>query len=166
MRCRHLAIYNALEVCDCATVEGDLIGQPATTGSLIGYVRVPDENRDARLQINALKSVRCFRFFVDRVSASATDWPELGAALEYVRPGDTLCVQSLDRLGRSSAHIAQTIIDLANRGVALRSLADELDTTTSCGLSTLGVLGALAKAERARIREGESESAGQSGERA
>src|SRR3954464_1433062 len=74
-------------------------------------------------------------------------------ALVVVRPGDSLVVWKLDRLGRSLKHLIETVTDLRNRGVGFRSLQEAIDTTTSGGMLIFHVFGALAEFERDIIRE-------------
>jgi DNA invertase Pin-like site-specific DNA recombinase len=87
------------------------------------------------------------------VSGSVTDRPGLTQALSHLRAGDTLVVWRLDRLGRSLAHLIDTIRDLQERGVGFRSLQEQIDTTTSGGKLIFHVFGALAEFERDLIRE-------------
>jgi DNA invertase Pin-like site-specific DNA recombinase len=69
-----------------------------------------------------------------RMSARAIrNRPELTACLDYIRPGATLVVWRLDRLGRSLRHLVEVIGDLEARGVAFRSLRESIDTTTAAG---------------------------------
>ena len=71
----------------------------------------------------------------------------------YLRPGDTLVVWRLDRLGRSLQHLIETIAGLAERGIGFKSLTEQIDTTTSGGKLVFHVFGALAEFERDLIRE-------------
>lgn len=50
--------------------------------------------------------------------------------LAALRPGDTLVVWRLDRLGRSLRHLIEVVTALDERGVGLRSLREAIDTTT------------------------------------
>jgi DNA invertase Pin-like site-specific DNA recombinase len=50
--------------------------------------------------------------------------------LAYLRPGDTLIVWKLDRLGRSLPHLVQTIESLRERGVGFQSLTKAINTGT------------------------------------
>ena len=52
-------------------------------------------------QIRALTDAGCSRNFSDKKSGKNAEREELWKALDYLRPGDTLVVPSLDRLGRS-----------------------------------------------------------------
>jgi DNA invertase Pin-like site-specific DNA recombinase len=70
-----------------------------------------------------------------------------------VRPGDTLVVWRLDRLGRSLKHLIDTITQLQERGIGFRSITESIDTTTSGGKLIFHVFGALAEFERDIIRE-------------
>jgi DNA invertase Pin-like site-specific DNA recombinase len=121
---------------------------------LIGYARVSTVDQDLALQRDALHQVGCTRIFEDfGVSGAKTERPALTAALAYIREGDVLVVWKLDRLGRSLAHLIDTVSDLEKRGIGLRSLTEVIDTTTSGGRLILHVFGALGQFERDLIRE-------------
>src|SRR3954465_11144229 len=68
---------------------------------LVGYARVSTLDQNPQMQIDALKQAGCERLYVEKASAAHRDRPELKAALEYMRPGDTLVVWRLSRLARS-----------------------------------------------------------------
>jgi DNA invertase Pin-like site-specific DNA recombinase len=120
---------------------------------LIGYARISTTDQTSALQEDALKSAGCEKIFTDIASGSRTDRPGLTEALDFVRAGDTLVVWRLDRLGRSLAHLIQSIKDLRERGVQFKSLQESLDTSTSAGKLVFHVFGALAEFERDLIRE-------------
>jgi hypothetical protein len=79
--------------------------------------------------------------------------PTLEQLLDQLRPGDTLVVWKLDRLGRSLRHLVDTVTGLADRGVGFRSLQEAIDTTTPGGKLVFHVFAALAEFERDLIRE-------------
>ena len=56
-----------------------------------------------------------------------------GLTLDQLRPGDSLVVWKLDRLGRSLRHLVDTVTSLAERGIGFRSLQEAIDTTTPGG---------------------------------
>jgi DNA invertase Pin-like site-specific DNA recombinase len=120
---------------------------------LIGYARISTTDQTLALQKDALNAAGCDRIFTDTASGSRTDRPGLAEALTYVRAGDTLVVWRLDRLGRSLAHLIETVRKLQVRGVQFRSLQEQLDTATSGGKLVFHVFGALAEFERDVIRE-------------
>jgi len=93
------------------------------------------------------------RVFVEHASGALDSRPELGKMLAVLRPGDTLVLWRLDRLGRSTSHLIQTVSELGERGVGFHSLADAIDTTTSTGRLLFGILASLAAFERDVIRE-------------
>jgi DNA invertase Pin-like site-specific DNA recombinase len=74
-------------------------------------------------------------------------------ALEVLREGDTLVVWRLDRLGRSLKDLITLVEKLEKRGVALKSLQENIDTGSSCGKLVFHLFGALAEFERNLIRE-------------
>src|SRR3954454_12880401 len=120
---------------------------------LIGYARVSTLDQTLALQQDALTAVGCEHIYTDTVSGSVTDRPGLRLALSHLRTGDTLVVWRLDRLGRSLAHLIDTIRDLQQRGVGFRSVQEQIDNTTSGGKLVFHVFGALAEFERDLIRE-------------
>jgi DNA invertase Pin-like site-specific DNA recombinase len=77
----------------------------------------------------------------------------LAALLDYVREGDTVVVWKLDRLGRNTLHIPETVKALTDRGVTLVSTADGIDSGTAAGHMMIGVLGSLAEYERELVKE-------------
>jgi DNA invertase Pin-like site-specific DNA recombinase len=120
---------------------------------LLGYARVSTTDQHPDLQIDALTAAGCYRVFVDRASGARTDRPQLTAVLDQLRPGDTLVVWKLDRLGRSLRHLVDTVTGLADRGVGFRSLREQVDTTTPGGKLVFHVFAALAEFERDLVRE-------------
>jgi len=99
-------------------------------GELLGYARVSTTGQDPRLQHDALSAAGCWRTWTDVASGAKTDRPQLADALVSLRPGDTLVVWRLDRLGRSLPHLIETVQGLADRGVGFRSLQEAIDTST------------------------------------
>ena len=111
--------------------------------------------QDEALQRDALTAAGCQRIFVDKVSGKLEHRPALDAMLEQLRPGDSVTVWRLDRLGRSLRHLIDTVADLEARGVAFRSLTESIDTSTPGGKLTFHLFGALAEFERDLIRGSE-----------
>jgi DNA invertase Pin-like site-specific DNA recombinase len=122
-------------------------------GHLFGYARVSTTDQHPDLQVDALTQAGCYRVFSDRASGARADRPQLTAVLDQLRPGDTLVVWKLDRLGRSLRHLVDTVSGLAERGVGFRSLQEQVDTTTPGGKLVFHVFAALAEFERDLVRE-------------
>ncbi len=124
---------------------------------LVGYMRVStDSDRQVLdLQRDALLSagVDERHLFEDRASGTRGDRTGLAKALAFIHPGDCLVVWKLDRLGRSLPHLLTTVTALKARGVAFRSLTEQMDTTTPQGEFLFHVFGALAQFERSLIQE-------------
>lgn len=120
---------------------------------LIGYARVSTIGQDLALQIEALEAAGCDRIFRETASGALRERPELDRMLDYARPGDTVVVWKLDRLGRSIQHLIEAVTSLGERSVGFRSLTEGFDTTTPGGKLLFHVLGALAHFERDLIRE-------------
>ena len=120
---------------------------------LIGYARVSTLDQTLALQQDALQAVGCEQVYSDTASGAATERPGLSQALSHLRPGDTLVVWRLDRLGRSVPHLVQTVNDLKEQGIGFRSLQEHIDTTSSGGKLIFHVFAAIAEMERDLIRE-------------
>lgn len=87
------------------------------------------------------------------MSGSRQDRPGLNEVLTGLRPGDTLVVWRLDRLGRSLSHLLALINDFRARGIHFASLTELIDTGTPTGMFTFHMIAALAEFERALISE-------------
>jgi DNA invertase Pin-like site-specific DNA recombinase len=119
----------------------------------VGYARVSTQDQTPALQLDALASAGCERVFTERASGAQRERPSLVAALDYMRPGDTLVIWKLDRLARSLKQLIETVEALSARDIGLRSLTEAIDTTTAGGRLIFHVFGALAEFERGVIRE-------------
>ncbi|MEV5971010.1 recombinase family protein [Streptomyces sp. NPDC051921] len=96
------------------------------TGHMIGYARVSTDDQEAQLQLDALTEAGCARIFTDKASGKNADRPELAAALDYARPGDTVCVWKLDRFARSLIDLVTMVDALAARGIGFKVLTGAL----------------------------------------
>ena len=92
-------------------------------GKLIGYARVSTGEQDVQLQLDALQQEGCdaANIFVDQVSGARSDRPGLEACITALKPGDTLMVWRLDRLGRSMPHLVTLVEELLSKEIGFRS---------------------------------------------
>jgi DNA invertase Pin-like site-specific DNA recombinase len=120
---------------------------------LLGYARVSTEDQKLDLQHDALMKTGCEKIFDETISGAATRLPVRQQLLDFARPGDTVVVFKLDRLGRSLRDLIELVNALGERGVGLRSLRESIDTTTPAAKLTFHVFCALAEFERDTVRE-------------
>ncbi len=97
---------------------------------LVGYARVSTRDQNPALQLDALVAAGCERVFEETAGGARTDRPQLRAALDFLREGDTLMVWKLDRLARSTRQLIDTVEELRRREIGFRCLTQDLDTTT------------------------------------
>jgi DNA invertase Pin-like site-specific DNA recombinase len=115
---------------------------------LIGYARVSSADQSLDLQRDALTRAGIDKMFEEKRSGrSADDRPELQAAIEFAREGDTLIVTKLDRLARSVRDLHNILATLDAKKVGFKCLDQAIDTTSSTGRLTLSILGAVAAFE-------------------
>lgn len=119
----------------------------------IGYARVSTQEQDLALQLDALTKEGCEKIFQEKASGAQRDRPELKAALNYMRKGDTLVVWKLDRLARSMKQLIETIESFQDQSVGLKSIQDPIDTSSPSGKLVFHIFAALAEFERGVIRE-------------
>ncbi len=101
---------------------------------LIGYARISTMDQNSLRQTDALEQAGCERIFTEkRISGSQKSRPELRAALDYMREGDTLVVWKMSRLARSIRQIIATAHDLEQSKIKLKVLTPNIDTGTAEG---------------------------------
>ncbi|MGI3902396.1 MAG: recombinase family protein [Janthinobacterium lividum] len=125
---------------------------------IVGYARISTTEQVAgfEAQNRDLKVAGATKMFAEQVS-SVAGRPQLNAALDFVREGDTLMVTKLDRLARSVANLLEIVARLEAKGVALRILNLGLDTATPTGKLMLTVMGGVAEFERSMMLERQRE---------
>ena len=119
----------------------------------LGYARVSTGDQDVAGQTMRLTGAGAIRVFTDVRSGRSMDRPGLQELLAYARHGDTLAVVRLDRLGRSLGELLATVTMLKERGIALLSLEEKIDTSSAAGELVFHVFGAIAHFERRLIAE-------------
>lgn len=125
---------------------------------LVGYRRSSTHDQVAgyEAQDSQLRATGCTKVFGEMIS-SVSQREQLDAALDFVREGDCLVVTKLDRLCRSVADLVAITERLRAKGVALRVLSMNLDTTTPTGKLMLNLLGSIAEFERELMLERQRE---------
>jgi DNA invertase Pin-like site-specific DNA recombinase len=147
----------ALDIAEPLALDGDALDPIGGGGALVGYGRVSTKGQLLDRQVAALTAAGCQRIFTDKKSGKNAEREELWACLDYLRPGDTLVVPSLDRLGRSLQDLISIVAGLRKRGIGFRSLHEALDTTTPGGRLVFHVFAALAEFIRELIVDGTNE---------
>ena len=99
-------------------------------------------------QHDALNAAGVDRIFEDKITGMKFERRGLDALLDYARAGDSMIIESLNRLGRSLSEIVRTADELLKRGIVLRSLREGIDYSTPTGRMVAGIFGALAEYER------------------
>ena len=125
---------------------------PAASARL-GYARVSTDDQNLDLQRDALAQAGCRQVYEEKASGKGADRPELDHVLADLRPGDTLVVWRLDRLGRNLADLVRIVSELRNKGVGFESLTERIDTVTATGELVFHLFASLAQFERNLIRE-------------
>lgn len=121
---------------------------------LIGYARVSTSDQKLDMQLDALAGAGCQKVFYDHgVSGAKAARPGLDALLEYLCEGDMLVVYKLDRLGRSSFHLADLLTRLGNMDVQFCSLTEGINTANFGGRFVYHLFAAVAEFHRDLIRE-------------
>ena len=125
--------------------------------SKIGYIRVSTEHQETARQQEIMDSYQVDRIFSEKISGANKDRPQLRAMLDYVREGDTLYIESISRLGRSTKDLLNIIDALTEKGVTLISHKENIDTDTPTGKFMLTVFAALSQLEREQLKQRQRE---------
>jgi DNA invertase Pin-like site-specific DNA recombinase len=123
-------------------------------GHLIGYARCSSVDQSTAVQEAKLREAGCAIIRTEKASGRSRDGrEELESILAFIRPGDTLVVLKLDRLGRSTRDVLNLVHELEQRGASLRVLEPTIDTAGPMGRMVLTVLGMVAEMELGFIRD-------------
>lgn len=120
---------------------------------LIGYARVSTQEQRPDLQEDALRKAGCERIYTDHASGAKASRPQLDRMLDALRPGDTVVVWKLDRLGRSLQDLVALMDRFRGMDVGFRCTTQQIDTTTPGGVLVFNIFGAMAQFERDLISE-------------
>lgn len=125
---------------------------------IFGYARVSTESQNLDRQLDALEKYGVEMIYNEKMTGTKKDRPELSKMLDRVTDGDTVVVESLSRLGRSTKDLIELMELFQSKGVHLVSLKENVDTSTSTGKLLFTLMSAIAQFERDviadRTREG------------
>ncbi|MBA4143944.1 MAG: recombinase family protein [Nitrosospira sp.] len=128
------------------------------TSQRIGYIRVSSLDQNAERQLDA---IHLDKVFTDKASAKDTNRPQLQAALNHIRPGDTLVVHSMDRLARNVEDMLRLVREMNDRGVSVEFIKENMSFTAVSddprSILMFTMLNAFAQFERSLIRERQRE---------
>lgn len=120
--------------------------------AIIAYLRVSTADQNLARQEEMAREVKADKVFSEKSSGkNAANRPQLAAVLDYVREGDTLHVESISRLARSTRDLLDIVDKLTAKGVQFVSHKENIDTTTPTGRFVLTVFAAIAELEREAI---------------
>ena len=123
----------------------------------VGYYRCSTDEQNPARQVDILKEMGCEEVFSDMLSGKDRNRPGLDEMLKFVRKGDTVCVESISRLARSTKDLLNIVDELKERGVGFVSQKEKIDTDTPQGRFMLTVFAAMADLERSQIRQRQAE---------
>ena len=134
------------------TVEKELLNM-----AIVGYARVSTMEQNEARQLKTLTELGAEKIFCDKLSGKNTARHELQKMLDYVREGDTVVISEYSRLARSTKDLLDLVDKLQQKGVALKSIKENLDTNTPTGKFMLTVFAGIAELERATILQRQKE---------
>ena len=124
----------------------------------VGYVRVSTIEQSEERQIVELREkAGVEKFFIDKISAKSAKRPKFEEMMNFLREGDELIVSEFSRLARSTVDLLQIVETLTAKDVKVKSLKEQLDTSTPQGKFMLTIFGAIAEFERELILQRQRE---------
>ncbi len=121
--------------------------------TLFAYARVSADDQSLDLQLLAFEragvpTANTASDFAVSGKVPAMERPGMLKTLSRMSRGDTLVVYSLSRIGRSLHDVVNVLHLLEERGIALRSLTEYIDTSTPTGRAMIGMLATFSQLER------------------
>ena len=123
----------------------------------VAYIRVSTVEQNEERQVEGMRGYKIEKWFTEKVSAKDTNRPQLQAMLDYVREGDVVHVHDFSRLARSTKDLLDIVERLNQKGVALVSNKENIDSSTPTGKLMLTMIGAIAEFERTNLLERQRE---------
>ena len=125
---------------------------------VFGYARVSTEAQNLDRQLDALEKYGVDIIYNEKMSGTKKNRPELTKLLDRITEGDTVVVESLSRLGRSTKDLIELTEIFQSKGVNLVSIKESIDTNSPTGKLLFTLMSAIAQFERDviadRTREG------------
>jgi DNA invertase Pin-like site-specific DNA recombinase len=121
------------------------------TGTVIGYARVSTTEQNSTSQVDAIRQQGASKVFIDTYTGTKMSRPEFDKALDYLREGDLLVVTRLDRLGRSTKDLLSIAEQLKARGIGLKVVEQNIDTSSAEGRLFFTIVSAFAEFEHSLI---------------
>ena len=126
--------------------------------TVLAYLRVSTEDQTTENQRRQIEGrFQVSKWFVEEggVSGSlpAASRPAMQSLLAYAREADTVVVVAIDRLGRSTIDVLNTVQKLQDKGVSVVSMREGFDLSTPPGKLMLTMLAAVGELERSVIKE-------------
>ena len=120
---------------------------------IIGYARVSTSDQNLDAQLDQLREAGAEKIFEEKITGTKRTRPQLDALLSQLRKKDVVVVTKYDRLARSLKDLLEIVEAIREHGAGFRSLAEDIDTTTSAGRLVFHVFASIAEFERDRISE-------------
>lgn len=120
---------------------------------IIGYARVSTTDQHLDRQLDMLNGYGADKIYSEKITGTRKERPELSRMLDDLSEGDTVVVESLSRLGRSTKNLIELMELFNERGVNLVSLKESIDTTTPTGKLLFTLISAISQFERDCLAE-------------
>lgn len=124
---------------------------------LVGYARISTTEQNIDRQLVKLNELGCEKVYVDKCSGKDTHRPKFNELMDFVRDGDILFVTEWSRLSRSTMDLLTTLSELEKKGVIVKSVKENFDTSTPQGKFMLTVFAAIGQFERELILQRQAE---------
>lgn len=121
------------------------------THEKFGYGRVStlDQNLDA--QKDALIKAGATKIFLEKITGTKASRPELDDLRKMLRRGDTVLITRIDRLGRSAKDLLNIVSDFEAKGVNLKVIEQNIDTSSNEGKLFFTMVAAFAEFEHSMM---------------
>lgn len=127
-----------------------------SNGMVFGYGRVSTKDQNSARQKEALQN-KCDVYFEDKMSGRNMERPEFQKMIEQLRPGDSVMVVSIDRLGRNLKELVELSSKLKDMGVNIVALNQGIDTSSKMGQLFYNFMALMSEMELMFIHERQRE---------
>ena len=124
---------------------------------IIMYQRISNPQQNLANQEELKEKYKVEKVYTDSCTNKNNDRPELERMLDFLREGDVVVIESINRLAFNVKDLLSIVEKIKEKGVQFISIKENIDTSTDTGKFCLDLFENLSELEKEVIKEKQAE---------